>query len=109
MNHTLKISRSGDKPLQWDEILREHAETLNRYREAADAAQKDPSLESDADGALHDLLSLESQALRSPADSAAAFRFKLALWSDGRIEGHDEEWKVFTEDCERLFLNANDK
>lgn len=110
MNFVPKPSRSSGaaKPLRWDEIIPAHAENLRRYRQASDAAQGDPVHESEADNALHALLSLESQALRMPADSADAIRFKLSLWSDGRIEGFDEEWKIFVDDCERLLLNAND-
>lgn len=109
MNIVPKPSRESGatQPLRWDEIIHAHAENLRRYRQASDAAQGDPAHESEADNALHALISLESQALRMPADSPDAIRFKLSLWSDGRVDGFEEEWKIFVDDCERLLLNAN--
>jgi hypothetical protein len=43
--------------------------------------------------------------LALPAPDVGALRFKLTLWENGRVEGYEEEWRVFAQDCDR-FMQA---
>ena len=99
--------RANPKALdEWASIIAAHGEALRDYQAAIEAAQSDPGRQGEADSAFHVLLELERTALRQPATSPTAFKFKLALWGDGRVEGYEQEWQVFSQDCERLLLTS---
>lgn len=91
---------------RWEELIAAHRKASALYRVvgegASTAAKSEPSPEESADSALRELVQLEEQALTWPAEDTETFRFKLSLWADGRVEGYEDEWRVFTEDCERL-------
>ncbi len=95
-------SRDVMSPSTWTQLIAAHTEAARRFQHASAAAGKGaPALEEEADIALQELARLEGHALAWPAKEAVAFRFKLALWGD-RVEGHEEEWRVFVDDCEQL-------
>lgn len=73
-----------------------------RYQVATDAAKEDPELEDQVDIALRELAQIEQRALSQPAPDVAALRFKIGLWANGRVEGYEAMWRVFSEDCERF-------
>lgn len=101
-----KTSPSNDamSPSTWTQLIAAHKEAARRLQQASTAAAEGaPALEEEADVVLEEVARLERYAFEWPAKDAAAFRFKLALWGD-RVEGHDEEWRVFVDDCERLLL-----
>lgn len=99
------LSRDVVSPSTWDQLIAAHTEAAHRLQLASTAAAKGaPALEEEADTVLQELERLERHALGWPAQDPIAFRFKLALWGDGRVEGHEEEWRVFVDDCERLLL-----
>lgn len=98
--------------MRWQKLIAAHTRASALYRMVSEAAAAgstvDEALEEQADKALEEVAKLERLALSMPADDATSFRFKLSLWSDGRLEGFDKEWKTFAADCERLLLEANE-
>lgn len=59
-------------------------------------------VEDDIDSSLRDIDQIEREALAQPASDVAAIRFKLSLWANGRVDGFEQEWRIFAADCERF-------
>lgn len=78
------------------------------YRTLSESAAVavEATMEERADTALREIAQLEALALSLPAEDVATFRFKLSVWANGRVDGFEEEWSMFTADCERLLLTG---